>query len=141
MRADMLGVLERAELNGLSYEGLEDIGMFLAASERGTLCFINEALGAFRHGPEQNTSQLLAPVMMKAHLAWAALAIAARRGGRLSDAQARDSMAHLQSLVDVRYRNESRMDGFRRLVAGLVEGLGGAEEAFLSAWQEFVNAR
>jgi hypothetical protein len=36
MRADMLGVLARAELNGLSYEGLEDIGMFLTASERGT---------------------------------------------------------------------------------------------------------
>lgn len=139
MRADLHGVLERAELNGLSYEGLEDIGMFLAASERGTVCFVNEALGAFRHGPEQNTSQLLAPVMMKAHLAWVALAIAARRSGRLSGTQARDGMAHLQSLVDVRYRDESRMDGFRRLVAGLVEGLDGSEEAFLATWREFVG--
>lgn len=140
MRADMHDVLVRAELNGLSYEGLEDIGMFLAASERGAVCFVNEALGAFRHGPEQNTSQLLAPVMMKAHLAWVALAIAARRSGRLDGTQARAGIAHLQSLVDVRYRNESRMDGFRLLVAGLVEGHGGAEEAFLSAWRDFVGA-
>jgi len=34
-------------------------------------------------------------------------------------------IAHLQSLVDVRYRTEGRMDEFRRLVAGLVVGLGG----------------
>ena len=140
MRADMHEVLERAELNGLSYEGLEDIGMFLAASERGTVCFVNEALGAFRHGPEQNTSQLLAPVMMKAHLAWVALAIAARRSGRLDGPQARDGIAHLQSLVDRRYRDEGRMDEFRRLVAGLVDGRDGAEEAFLTVWQQFVSA-
>jgi len=140
MRADMHEVLERAELNGLSYEGLEDIGMFLAASERGTVCFVNEALGAFRHGPEQNTSQLLAPVMMKAHLAWVALAIAARRSGRLDGPQARDGIAHLQSLVDRRYRDEGRMDEFRRLVAGVAERRDGAEAAFLSAWQHFVGA-
>jgi hypothetical protein len=140
MRADMHDVLERAELNGLSYEGLEDIGMFLAASERGTVCFVNEALGAFRHGPEQNTSQLLAPVMMKAHLAWVALAIAAQRSGRLSSTQARDGIAHLQSLVDRRYRDEGRMDEFRRLVAAVAQGRDGAEAAFLAAWQHFVGA-
>jgi hypothetical protein len=140
MRADMHEVLERAELNGLSYEGLEDIGMFLAASERGTVCFVNEALGAFRHGPEQNTSQLLAPVMMKAHLAWVALAIAAQRSGRLSSTQARDGIAHLQSLVDRRYRDEGRMDEFRRLVAAVAQGRDGAEAAFLAAWQHFVGA-
>ena len=107
-RADMREAMERAELNGLSYEGLEDMGMFLTASERGTVCFINEALGAFRHGPEQNTSQLLAPVMMKAHLAWVALAIAARRGGRLDASQARDGIVHLQSLVDRALRQRRR---------------------------------
>ncbi len=139
-RADMREAMERAELNGLSYEGLEDMGMFLTASERGTVCFINEALGAFRHGPDQNTSQLLAPVMMKAHLAWVALAIAARRGGRLDASQARDGIVHLQSLVDRRYCNEGGMDEFRRLVAGLVEGRDSAEEAFLGAWQQFVRA-
>jgi hypothetical protein len=140
MRSQMHDVLQRAELHGISYEGLEDIGMMLAASDRGPLCFINEALGAFRHGPEQNTAQLHAPVMMKAHLAWVALAIAARRSGRLSAAQAAGGMAHLRTLVDARYAGEARMDGFRRQIGDLLEERAGAEEAFLASWREFVGS-
>jgi hypothetical protein len=140
MRAELRDVLARAELNGISYEGLEDIGLFLAASDRGPLCFLNDTLGAFRHGPDQNTSQLHAPVMMKAHMAWAALAIAARRSGRLDATQSADGLAHLRQLVEARYTGQERMDGFRRQLADLVDGRAGAQEAFLAAWQDFVWA-
>jgi hypothetical protein len=140
MSSSLRDVLERAQLNGLSYEGLEDIGMFLAASERGPLCIVNEALGAFRHGPQQNTSQMHAPVMMKAHLAWGALAIAARRSGRLSETQAADGLAHLRALVDERYADESRMADFRMQLAGMADRRDGAEAAFLETWHRFVSA-
>jgi hypothetical protein len=138
MRSELHPLLQRAELHGISFEGLEDIGMVLAASERGPVCFLNETLGSFRHGPDQNTAQLHAPVMMKAHLAWAALAIAARRHGRLSAEQAAAGIGHLGKLLDARYAGEARMDGFRRQVHALLEGGEGAASDFLASWQDFV---
>jgi hypothetical protein len=139
-RADCAELVLKPELAGVSYAGLWDLGFFIAASMRRALCHIQDYLGFFRLGPEQNSSKHNSPFMKSAHLGYVALAIGGRRAGRLlDDSLARQSAALLLPVLMQRYASEPDMEPFIPALAQLVQGLPEAEDRFVQVWQAFVE--
>jgi hypothetical protein len=122
-------------LDGISYIGLEDLGAFLCASLARPVTFLNENLGSFRTNPEQHSAQPMGRAMKMAHLAYLALAIAARRIGRMSDAECAGALANLCPVVVQRYGGEADMAGFCALMPRLAGAGEAAEREFLDLWR------
>ena len=138
LRADCADLLLDPRLGGVSYAGLWDLGFFVAASVRRPLCHIQDHLGYFRTSPNQNSSKPNSPFMKGAHLGYAALAVGARRAGRLSEALAVQNYRTIATALAVRYADQPDMVPFIAILADLAAGMPGAEDRFLEAWQVFL---
>ena len=138
LRADCADLILQPHLGDVSYAGLWDLGFFVAASMRRPLCHIQDYLGYFRTSPNQNSSNPNSPFMKGAHLGYAALAVGAHRMGRLSDALATQNYRIIASALAGRYPGQPDMAPFIAILPDLANGVPGAEERFLRAWQEFL---
>jgi hypothetical protein len=138
MRGELASSIENHTLADISFYGLIDIGVFLTASTMGPVGFLNEALGAFRTGPEQNTGALASRNMKLAHLAWFALGIAGQRVGRISAEHARQGFARMGSSVFTHYRNSPDLAEFCAALPGLIAGEPGSDQRFLDAWNAYI---
>jgi len=134
-RAEFAPEVRATAMDGISYIGLEDLGAFLCASLVKPLAYVNETLGSFRMNAEQHSAKPMGRAMKMAHLAYLALAIAARRLGRLSEAECRMVMKSLCPLVAQRYGGEADMAEFSALMPAMAEGGLDAEREFLDLWR------
>ena len=133
-RAEFAPEVHATALDGISYIGLEDLGAFLCASLHKPVAYLNENLGYFRVNAEQHSAQPMGRAMKMAHLAYLALAIAARRVGRLPGADAAQALATLCPIIAQRYGGEADMAEFCALMPALGQGVEGAEAQFLAMW-------
>lgn len=122
----------------ISFQGLGDIGLFLSATLQRPICWINETLGFFRINEEQNTQQMEGRVMMTGHLAWIALAIAAKRLGRLNEEQVRQCVATISPAIEARYSQSDAMVEFVEMLPGLRQQQAGSEDRFVKTWHQFL---
>ncbi|WP_322010891.1 glycosyltransferase family A protein [Paraburkholderia sp. J12] len=127
-----------AKLAGISYEGLGDIGLFLAASLNKPLCYINDPLGYFRLSSQQISQQTSSHAGKLAVLAWAALAIAGCRVDKLSREQAVQCFRNVDALIALRNPGDADMAAFRTLMQELAGQVPSAEERFVQAWHAFI---
>ncbi|WP_156421958.1 glycosyltransferase family A protein [Paucibacter sp. KCTC 42545] len=140
MRKEAADLLFSPQFAGVSYEGLWDLGAFLAASLIGPVAYIQDRLGAFRAGGEGHSAQLLGKHMKAAHLAYAALSLGAVRLERLSPDSARKGYAGLhQALLD-RYTAEPDVAPFIPVLGRLAAGEAEAEAEFLLLWEQFLRS-
>jgi len=128
----------KPELAGVSYAGLWDLGAFLAASVHRPVCYIQDHLGYFRKSPGQNSAQSFSPTMKAGVLGYAALAISARRLGKLNAQQAAQCFATIAGALDYWYGSEDDMLEFRQQVPLLAEGGGVVEVNYLRTWHTFL---
>ncbi len=124
---------------GISYRGLEDLGSFLKASTDKPLAFINERLGYFRKHGNQNSAQPLGRPMKMAFVGYIALGIAAHRIGRLTDAQLTQQLADACPAILRYYHAQADLADICRVMPALATRAPGSEEAFLQAWERYVN--
>lgn len=137
-RADCADLLLDPRLGEVSYAGLWDLGAFLAASMRRPLCHIQDHLGYFRLAPGQNSSKINGPFMKGAHLGFAALTLGGQRQGCLGPELARQCYARLAPVLMLRYGGEADMAPFIPLMAQMAQGVPGAEDRFIEAWNGFL---
>jgi hypothetical protein len=137
LRAEAMGVVDEPVLGGVPTSGLEDLGLFLAASLEAPLAILNEHLGFFRVNPGQNTRRVMSPLIKAAHLAWPAMAIAARRLDRLDEAGLRGTIERMGQIVIRGYGTEPDMAEACQALRGLLDGAPGAEDRYLDVWQRF----
>jgi hypothetical protein len=138
-RAEMAQDFRESQLNGISFVGLEDIGAFLAASLKAPLVFINEFLGFFRTSPAQHTAQINGRQMKLAHLAWIALAIAARDLGYLSPDQCSNVVRGYSKTILSVYSEEPDLDEICAVAKKLLEGDGESEKTYLALHEQYGN--
>ncbi|MDR7334654.1 glycosyltransferase family A protein [Roseateles asaccharophilus] len=140
MRKEMAELLFKPEFGGVSYEGLWDLGAFLAASLISPVVYIQDRLGAFRAGGEGHSAQMLGKHMKAAHLGYGALALGATRIGRLGQEQARQCYAGLHGALHNRYAQEPDMAPFVDIMRRLSQGDATAEADFLQHWNSFLTS-
>jgi hypothetical protein len=140
MRKEAADLLFDPQFAGVSYEGLWDLGAFLAASLIGPVAYIQDRLGAFRAGGEGHSAQMMGKHMKAAHLAYAALSLGAVRLGQLSPESARQGFSGLHNALIERYSQEADVAPFIPVLAGLVTGEPQAEAAFLGLWEQFLRS-
>jgi len=107
---------------------------------RRPLCHIQDYLGYFRTSASQNSSNPNSAIVKGSHLGWIAIAVGARRLGRLSDALARQYCRGIGPAIAHRYANQPDMAPFIALLPALMEDVASVEERFLVAWNEFLAA-
>jgi hypothetical protein len=137
---DAAALLMETRLAGISYEGLGDIGLFLSASLNKPLCVINEPLGFFRMSAQQTTRQTSSHAFKLGVLAWAALAIAGRRVGKLTAEQAAQCFGIVEASIALRYADVPDMVRFGALLRELTQAEASAEERFVREWHAFIPA-
>lgn len=126
-------------ISGISYAGLWDLGAFLAASLVRPIFYIQENLGYFRKGPEQNSSQPFSPIMKSAIIGYVPLNIIGRKIGKISKEQSLQSFTTISNVINYWYADQADIDELRLAVANLALDAKGAEERFLQAWNFFLQ--
>lgn len=137
-RGDCSDIVLNPTIAGVSYAGLWDLGAFLAASLVRPICHIQDHLGYFRKGPDQNSAQTYSPIMKAAILAYVALAIGGRRIGKISNEQAVKCAGTIANVVNHWYATQEDMVDFRAVLPRLALDAQGSEDEFLICWQQFL---
>ncbi|WP_343668576.1 glycosyltransferase family A protein [Paraburkholderia heleia] len=138
---EVANFLDDPRMEGISFEGLGDIGFFLSASLNKPIGYLNEPLGYFRTNPAQNTQQIRSHDFKLAHLAWIALALAAKRMRKIQQQQAAQCFCIVAAMLQNRYTGVADMAQFSEMVPALTSGDLDAEERFIEKWHEFILAR
>lgn len=139
MSADSVALLAKPEFGGVSYAGLWDLGFFLAASIQAPIAYIQDRLGCFRTGGENNSSQFFGKFMKAAHLGYAALALGGERIGKLSREQALLCYRGIAPAILQRYGSQEDMLPFCALLARMAEGDAEAETEFERVWAQYLR--
>ena len=137
-RGDCREIVLNPTIADVSYAGLWDLGAFLAASLLRPICHIQDHLGYFRKGPDQNSAQTYSPIMKAAILAYVALAIGGQRIGKISSEQAVQCAATIANVLNHWYATQDDMVEFRAILPRLALHTQGAEDEFLICWQQFL---
>lgn len=137
-RSDCSEIVLNPSIAGVSYAGLWDLGAFLAASLLRPICHIQDHLGYFRRGPDQNSAQTYGPMMKSAMLAYVALAISGRRIGKISGEQVTNCSWMILNVLNQWYATQDDMADFRAVLPRLALDLQGSEDEFLILWQQFL---
>lgn len=140
MRPEMAELLFTPRFADVSYEGLWDLGAFLAASLIGPVAYIQDRLGVFRAGGEGHSAQMMGKHMKAAHLGYGALALGATRIGRLSPDAARQCYAGLHGALQGRYQHEPDVAPFIDIMRRLAAADTAAEAEFLQHWNLFLTS-
>lgn len=127
-----------SHMAGLSYYGLSDVGTLLNVSRQAPIAFIRDHLSGFRTNPQQSSSNLKSFAIKCGHLAWTALALAARRDGRITDEQAFGSLAIGVSRCFQTYGSEPSMASFFELITSHAADLTALDRAFADYWERFL---
>ena len=136
---DLADVIEDMALDGIPYDGLEDIGSILRASTRTPVGFIGQRLGMFRRSPEQNTANPQRRIMKLGQLAWFGLAFAGHRIGYLQRHEALRCIQGIGAAILAAYGGQSDMRVYCELIPRLLEDAPGAEAEFLARWSAFAR--
>lgn len=127
-------------ISGICYAGLWDLGSFLAASLIHPIFYIQENLGYFRKGSEQNSSQPFSPIVKSAIIGYVPLNIIGQKIGKISKTQALQSFATIYSVISYWYSDQADIYELRLALADLVADVQGAEEKFLQVWNFFLQS-
>ena len=136
---DMADLVQEMALDGIPYNGLEDIGCHLRASTRMPIGFITQHQGMFRRSPEQNTSNPQRRIIKLGHLAWIALAYSGVRMGYLQQEQCRRCIHLIGRAILATYGDAPDMRAFCELIPKMCMDEPGVEGQFLALWSDFVG--
>lgn len=131
-------LLFKPEFGGVSYAGLWDLGLFLAASLQAPVAYYQDRLGAFRTGGQGHSADLNGKFMKAAHLGYAALAVGGRRQGVLGDAHARQCYEGIAGALQQRYATQEDMQPFGQILSRMAAEVPGAEDEFLPVWHAYL---
>lgn len=140
MHRELADLYRDSTLEGISYNGLEDIGTFLRASTRQPIGLITQFLGMFRRHADQNTANQSRRIIKLGHAAWIALALASERAGYLTREQAQQCIVHVGHHTCLKYATEPDMGALCAAIRRLMQNDSGGVEGFLACWAQFVNA-
>jgi hypothetical protein len=140
MHRDLADLYRDLSLEGIAYNGLEDIGTFLRASTRQPIGLITHFLGMFRQHAGQNTANPLRRQIKLGHMAWIALALAGERAGYLTHEQTQQCIARVAQPTLIKYGAEPDMRELCAATLQLTQNAAGAVESFLTCWARFVSA-
>lgn len=138
-RGNCSEIVLNPSIAGVSYAGLWDLGAFLAASLFRPICHIQDHLGYFRRGPDQNSAQTYGSMMKSAMLAYVALAIGGRRIGKISSEQVANCSWMILNVLNHWYATQDDMTDFRTALPRLALDMPRSEDLFLDCWQKFLN--
>jgi hypothetical protein len=139
MHRDLADLYRDLKFDGIPYNGLDDIGSFLCASTRHPIGLITHFLGMFRQHGDQNTANQHRRIIKLGHVAWIALAIATERAGYLTREQAQRCIATVAPPTLAKYATDPDMGELCATITRLTRNEAGAEQAFLSAWAQYVD--
>lgn len=127
-------------MDGVSYAGLWDLGAFLAASMIQPVAYIQDNLGYFRKGPNQNSAQSFSPIMKAAIIGYVALNIIGRRIKKISNEQAIQSFKTISNVINYWYADQADVYQLRLATTDLATDMPNAEENFLKEWNIFLKS-
>lgn len=127
-------------IDGVSYAGLWDLGAFLAASTIKPIVYIQDNLGYFRKGPNQNSAQFFSPIMKAAIIGYVALNIIGRRLKKISKEQSINSFKTISNVINYWYADQDDLHQLRFATADLAADIPKAEENFLKEWSIFLKS-
>ena len=139
MKNDSCKLLLDPKLNDISYAGLWDLGYFISASLTSPIAYINDYLGAFRAGTDNNSSKIFGPYMKSAFVAYAALTLGAQRGNHLSREQAINCYNIISNFIKYHYSSQIDMDHLSKVISLLTNDQDNAEHLFVNSWNSFIN--
>lgn len=131
--------LLEAQIDGLSYYGLADIGVLLDVSQRLPIAFMRDHLSGFRSHPQQTTAQTQSHGLKCGHLAWAALALGAHRVGRIDDAQLQSALAIIARNALAHYAADPTFAEFLSMVQAHASRPDGLRAAFGDWWRHLLQ--
>jgi hypothetical protein len=140
MHRDLAELYRDLTIEGIAYNGLDDIGTFLRASIRQPIGLITHFLGMFRQHAEQNSTNQSRRVIKLGHVAWIALALATERAGYLAREQAQQCIATIAHPTLIKYAKEPDMIELCAAIERLARNEAGAAENFLACWAQFLEA-
>jgi hypothetical protein len=132
--------LQRATLGGLSYYGLADIGVMIDVSAERPIGFIHDHLGLFRSHPAQSTAARTSHGLQCGFLAWAALALGARRAGRLADAAVRLTLQRVVTLTRETYADVPAFRDCFVMIERHASDLDAMHAAFAPFWHRLLQS-
>jgi len=138
---EVADLLAEPRMEGISFEGLGDIGFFLSASLKKPLGYLNEPLSYFRTSPTQTTQQIASHDFKCGLMAWIALALAGKRMQKVQPQQAAQCFAQIGAALQHRYPADQQMAQFCELASAMARGDAHAEARFVDAWHAFIPAR
>lgn len=144
MRANTCDILNKTELGGISYKGLDDLGYFLTASLRAPIGYIQDHLGYFRTGAGcfNNSSDPLGLPMRMLMPAQAALVLGGYRVDKLTLEQKLNCYKIITRGLNPAHSQLEDMRVFYQLLPQMAASVPDAEDRFLDAWAAFLkNAR
>ena len=133
--------LKKSKLHGMSYYGLDDIGLLLDVSRRGPVTLIREHLGGFRMHPAQSTAQTASFGLKCGYLAWAALSLDAWACGALSAQDAVRGLSKSLALFMRQYPEDEITERFLDLVETNATDLAALASAFEVFWGDLLQGQ
>ena len=138
--ADAFQYFEATSINGISYYGLRDVGVYLQISLTKKIALIKDHLSVFRIHKGQDTGDLNSTTYQGAHLAWLALAIAGLEVGKISSEQAKKGIALVSDeKIAPRFPHVPRMQAFAKLHKNYAVDSAEFRQDFLQLWNEFLS--
>lgn len=132
--------LRHATLGGLSYYGLADIGVMIDVSAERPIGFIHDHLGLFRSHAAQSTAARASHGLQCGYLAWASLALGARRAGRLADPPARRALQRVVELTRAQYANVPAFSEYFAMVDRHAGDLDAMHASFAPFWHRLLQS-
>lgn len=138
-RGDQEHIIRSPSIAGISYAGLWDLGAFVALSMIKPVCYVHNYLGCFRKNPYQHSAQVHSPMLKAAFLAYIALAIAARRIGKISDEASALCFIRVITFLKLAYPDQEDVQNFVQCIDLNNFNINKSEIIFLALWDNFLN--
>lgn len=136
-RSSMAKKIVDPNIAGIPYIGLEDLGAFLKSSLHAPVGYVKEFLGGFRKSPLQHSADPMGKPLKSAFLAYIALAVAAKKLGKLNNVQCEQVILRASYFILTHYSEESDMKIVCQIMHDFINYDINAEEKFLIEWNRF----
>lgn len=138
--AESYKYFEETSINGISYYGLRDVGVYMQTSLTKNIALIKDHLSVFRIHAGQDTGDLKSTTYQGAHLAWLALAIIGLEEGKVSVEQAKKGIALVSDeKIAPRFPHNTRMQAFANLHKNHAVDSAEFKQNFMQLWNEFLS--
>lgn len=138
--AESYKYFEETQINGISYYGLRDIGVYLQTSLTKNIAVVKDHLSVFRRHAGQDTGDINSTTFQGAHIAWISLALIGLELNKLSLEQATKGIEYVSGVkIANRFQNMPHMMEFAYLFTKNKVGSNEYKENYLKLWNSFLS--